>query len=57
MENLSRDLLAAWTRRRNDLIDFEIVPAMTPADFWNRTPADSDESPCGRPRSGSPVVE
>ena len=57
MESLSPDLLAAWTGRWNDLIDFEIVPVMTSADFWNRTPADSEESLRGRPRSSPPVVE
>jgi hypothetical protein len=34
MEADSPELLAVWTARWNDLVDFEIIPVLTSADFW-----------------------
>ena len=34
MESANPDLLNSWTGLWNDLIDFEIVPVQTSADFW-----------------------
>ena len=34
MEAASRDLLDQWTSHWNDLVDFEIIPVQTSADFW-----------------------
>jgi hypothetical protein len=34
METANPGLLQTWTSRWNDLIDFEIVPVLTSADFW-----------------------
>ena len=36
MEAAHAELLEAWTRRWDDLIEFEVVPVLTSADFWNR---------------------
>jgi hypothetical protein len=36
MEAPHGDSLKAWTRQWEDLIDFEIVPVMTSAEFWAR---------------------
>ena len=33
-ETLHPDLLNTWVRRWEDLVDFEIVPVVTSADFW-----------------------
>jgi len=38
MEAANRELLETWTRRWDDLIDFEIVPVLTSSDFWAKTP-------------------
>ena len=35
MEAPDLDSLAPWTARWDDLIDFEIVPVLTSADFWS----------------------
>ena len=35
METARADLLNAWIARWNDLIDFEIVPVLRSAEFWN----------------------
>jgi hypothetical protein len=34
MEAPDRQSLDAWIARWNDLVDFEIVPVLTSADFW-----------------------
>lgn len=36
MEALNRELLNLWVSRWDDLVDFEIVPVLTSADFWSR---------------------
>jgi len=36
MEAESPDLISVWTRRWDDLADFEVVPVLTSADFWAR---------------------
>jgi len=36
MEAPSPESLNAWVQRWSDLIDFEIVPVMTSADFWSK---------------------
>ena len=35
MEAASPELLQTWVRHWNDLVDFEIVPVQTSAEFWN----------------------
>lgn len=37
MEAPHPDLLDAWTRQWSDLIEFEIVPVQTSADFWSKS--------------------
>jgi hypothetical protein len=37
METANPGLLQTWTSHWDDLIDFEIVPVLTSADFWART--------------------
>jgi hypothetical protein len=34
MEAASRDLLDVWIGRWSDLVDFEVVPVLTSADYW-----------------------
>ncbi len=34
MEASNRELLDAWITRWNDLVDFEVIPVLTSADFW-----------------------
>ena len=34
METLNPELLSTWVRRWEDLVDFEIVPVSTSAEFW-----------------------
>jgi hypothetical protein len=34
MEAASADLLHAWTRQWDDLVDFEIVPVLSSVEFW-----------------------
>jgi len=34
METARPELLDAWVRRWDDLIEFEIIPVLTSADFW-----------------------
>ena len=36
MEAPHVDSLAPWISRWDDLVDFEIVPVLTSADFWSR---------------------
>jgi len=40
METGDTELLKAWISRWDDLIDFEIVPVESSADFWARMPLD-----------------
>jgi hypothetical protein len=35
MEGARREMLQEWTARWSDLIDFEIVPVLNSADFWD----------------------
>jgi hypothetical protein len=35
MEAPSPELLDAWIGCWNDLVDFEVVPMLTSADFWS----------------------
>jgi len=35
MEAPDRDALKEWTNRWDDLVDFEIIPVVTSADFWS----------------------
>jgi hypothetical protein len=37
METADPELLKTWVSRWNDLIDFEIVPVETSAEFWTQT--------------------
>jgi hypothetical protein len=37
METAHPELLNTWVSRWDDLIDFEIVPVLTSADFWAQT--------------------
>ena len=41
METPDPELLNAWVRRWNDLIDFEIVPITTSSDFWAKRQLDA----------------
>jgi hypothetical protein len=36
MEAPTPESLAAWTSRWNDLVEFEVVPVLTSADFWSK---------------------
>jgi hypothetical protein len=36
MEAPSTESLAAWTSRWDDLVDFEVIPVLTSADFWSK---------------------
>jgi hypothetical protein len=36
MESANAELLGEWTRRWADLVDFEIIPVVTSAQFWER---------------------
>jgi hypothetical protein len=40
METRDSELLKTWTSRWDDLIDFEIVPVESSADFWARMQLD-----------------
>lgn len=37
MEASNRELLDTWIARWNDLVDFEVIPVLTSADFWAKT--------------------
>ena len=37
METAHPELLDAWVRRWDDLIEFEVIPVLTSADFWAKT--------------------
>ena len=32
--------LAAWTSRWDDLVEFEVIPVLTSADFWSKIQSD-----------------
>ncbi len=36
METGDAELLQAWMSHWNDVMDFEVVPVLTSADFWGR---------------------
>jgi hypothetical protein len=36
MDAPDAESLAAWTKRWDDLVEFQIVPVLTSADFWSR---------------------
>ena len=36
MEAPSLELLKVWTDHWDDLVEFEIIPVVTPAEFWAR---------------------
>ena len=38
METPSRELVDRWIGRWNDLVDFEVVPVLTSADYWANPP-------------------
>jgi hypothetical protein len=38
MEAQRAEALAPWMERWRDLIDFEVVPVLTSADFWSTVP-------------------
>jgi hypothetical protein len=40
MEADHAEVLEDWVRRWNDLVDFEIVPIVTSAEFWAKQPAE-----------------
>jgi hypothetical protein len=40
MEARDRKLLKSWISRWDDLIDFEIVPVESSAEFWAKVPLD-----------------
>jgi len=40
MEAPQLESLNSWISRWSDLIDFEIIPVLTSADFWAKTPPD-----------------
>jgi hypothetical protein len=42
METPHPELLSAWVTHWDDLIDFEIVPVLTSADFWAQKRLDSN---------------
>jgi len=44
MEASRRELLAAWVSRWDDLVEFEIVPVSTSAEFWARQQASNPAS-------------
>jgi hypothetical protein len=39
MESPDAALLTSWTRRWDDLIDFEIIPVVPSSDFWAKVDA------------------
>jgi hypothetical protein len=38
MEAANQEMLAPWVNRWNDLMDFEIIPVLTSAEFWAGSP-------------------
>ena len=46
MEASNRESLDAWITRWNDLVDFEVIPVLTSADFWaSKRPEQSNKTP------------
>jgi hypothetical protein len=41
MEAASPELLQTWVSRWSDLVDFEIVPVQTSAEFWAKAGSES----------------
>jgi hypothetical protein len=39
MEAPSRESLGPWIAAWRDLVDFEVIPIQTSADFWSRLPS------------------
>jgi hypothetical protein len=39
MEAPSPELLQLWASRWSDLVDFEVIPVLSSADFWSRIQA------------------
>jgi hypothetical protein len=37
MEASNRESLEPWITRWHDLVDFEVIPVLTSADFWTKT--------------------
>jgi len=44
MEAEGEAVLDAWMSRWSDIIDFEVVPVVSPVDYWSRI-GDSDGTP------------
>jgi hypothetical protein len=40
MEAPEAESLSAWVAHWSDLVDIEIVPVLTSADFWSKVPSD-----------------
>jgi Protein of unknown function (DUF3303) len=40
MEAPNPESLTAWTSRWDDLVEFEVVPVLTSADFWSKIPSE-----------------
>ncbi len=36
MEAANAELMSEWTRRWDDLVEFEIVPVVTSEEFWRK---------------------
>lgn len=43
MEAPRRELLDLWVSRWDDLVDFEIIPVLTSANFWSQNHAEQAE--------------
>jgi hypothetical protein len=43
MEARDEAALRSWTNRWSDLIDFEIVPVVTPSEYWQRVASSADK--------------
>jgi Protein of unknown function (DUF3303) len=41
METARREFIDKWTHSWEDLVDFEIIPVLTSADFWAKNRLDS----------------
>jgi len=42
MEAANPEMLAPWVNHWNDLVDFEIVPVLTSAEFWAQAQAQAE---------------
>lgn len=38
MESPNRELIDEWISHWDDLVDFEVIPVLTSADFWAKRP-------------------